>query len=52
MALEARAFTAPGRRTILRALPDSGWQRAARWLLLVGSIAAVVVSLAGVVKLP
>jgi energy-coupling factor transport system permease protein len=52
MALEARAFTAPGRRTILRSLPDSGWQRAARWLLLVGSIAAVVVSLAGAVKLP
>ena len=52
MALEARAFTAPGRRTILRALPDSGWQRAARWLLLVGSIAAVVASLAGAVKLP
>ena len=52
MALEARAFTAPGRRTILRALPDSGRQRAARWLLFVGSVVAVVVTLATPVRLP
>ncbi len=52
MALEARAFTAPGRRTILRVLPDSGWQRSARWLLLVGSLAAVAVTLATPVRLP
>jgi len=31
MALEARAFTAPGRRTVLRAYPDSRAQRALRW---------------------
>jgi energy-coupling factor transport system permease protein len=34
LALEARAFGAPGRRTVLTRLPDSGGQRAARWTLL------------------
>jgi len=52
MALEARGFTAPGRRTLLRKLPDSRPQRLARWALLVGSICLVAVSLAGAVKLP
>jgi energy-coupling factor transport system permease protein len=52
MALEARAFTAPGRRTVLRALPDSLGQRVARWALLVGSVAAVVASLALPGRLP
>lgn len=52
MALEGRAFTAPGRRTILRALPDSPRQRAGRWLILVGSVAAVAGSLAGLGRLP
>jgi energy-coupling factor transport system permease protein len=52
MALEARAFTAPGRRTMLRALPDSGWQRTGRWLLLVGSLVTVAVTLSTPVRLP
>jgi energy-coupling factor transport system permease protein len=52
MALEARAFTAPSRRTILRALPDSVWQRTGRWLLLVGSLVTVAVTLATPVRLP
>jgi energy-coupling factor transport system permease protein len=52
MALEARGFTARGRRTVLRALPDSQWQRAGRWLLLIGAVVAVVVSLAGLVRVP
>jgi energy-coupling factor transport system permease protein len=52
MALEARAFTAPGRRTILRALPDSSLQRIGRPLLLVGAIAIVVVLLVVPVALP
>jgi energy-coupling factor transport system permease protein len=52
MALEARAFTAPGRRTLLRRLPDSGRQRLSRWALLIGSICLVAASLAGAVKLP
>jgi energy-coupling factor transport system permease protein len=41
LALEARAFGAPGRRTLLRRLPDSGRQRAARWLLLAGAAAGL-----------
>jgi energy-coupling factor transport system permease protein len=52
MALEARAFTAPGRRTLLRALPDSSRQRLMRWLLLVGSVMAVAASLALPGRLP
>jgi energy-coupling factor transport system permease protein len=41
LALEARAFSAPGRRTLLRRLPDSAWQRAARWLLLAAAVAGL-----------
>jgi energy-coupling factor transport system permease protein len=52
MALEARAFSAPGRRTVLRVLPDSRGQRGTRWLLLLGSVALVAASLAGFVALP
>lgn len=33
MVLEARAFAAPGKRTVLRAHPDSSLQRALRWAL-------------------
>ncbi len=43
LALEVRAFGAPGRRTILRPQPDSGGQRLARWalaVLLVAGLAA------------
>lgn len=43
MALEARGFSAPGRRTVLRRFPDSGQQRLLRWLLL--GVLVVVVSL-------
>ena len=32
VALEARAFSAPARRTVMRTLPDDGRQRAVRWL--------------------
>jgi len=47
LALEARAFGAPGRRTLLRRMPDSGAQRAARWAL----AALAVIGLAGRVAL-
>lgn len=47
MALEARAFTAPGRRTVLREYPDTRAQRALRWVLIVGSILLVVAAVAG-----
>ncbi len=52
MALEARAFSAPARRTVLRRLPDSGAQLAFRWLVLAGTIAAIVGSIAGLIRLP
>jgi energy-coupling factor transport system permease protein len=52
MALEARAFTASGRRTVLRVLPDSSAQRVARWLIGIGSVAVVALAVAGVVTLP
>lgn len=47
MALEARAFTAPGRRTVLRVFADSPVQRLLRWTVVVGSLAALVASAAG-----
>lgn len=52
MALEARGFSAPTRRTVLRVLPDSSAQLAARWAILVGTIVLVVASLTGIVRLP
>ena len=40
MALEARAFTRPGRRTLLWAPHDTGPEAAARWFLVAGLAAA------------
>ena len=42
MALESRAYTAPGPKTSLRELVDTTGQRIARWLMLLG-IAALIV---------
>ena len=52
MALEARAFSAPGRRTILRPLPDSTGQRAIRWAAGLGAIVLVAASIAGILPVP
>jgi energy-coupling factor transport system permease protein len=52
MALEARGFSAPVRRTTLRTLPDSTAQRAVRWLLLLCTILLLVLSLSGTIRLP
>lgn len=52
MALEARAFSAPVRRTVLRVLPDSGAQRIARWSMLVATVLLVGASLSGLIRLP
>ena len=52
MALEARAFSAPVRRTILRELPDSSTQRLVRWGLGLGSVALVILAVAGVATFP
>ena len=51
LALEARAFGAPGRRTLLRRLPDSRAQRIARWALsviaVIGLAGRIALALAG-----
>ncbi|MBA2633924.1 MAG: energy-coupling factor transporter transmembrane protein EcfT [Chloroflexi bacterium] len=47
MALEARGFTRPGRRTLLWAPPDSDLQAVVRWALLVCLVALVVARVAG-----
>ena len=47
MALEARAFSTPGPRTVIRTLPDSGRQRAVRWALLLGLVLLVGLRLTG-----
>ena len=52
IALEARAFSAPVRRTAMRALPDSSTQRVLRWVVGLGSLVAVAVSVAGRFPLP
>ena len=47
MALEARGFTRPGRRTLLWHPPDSGRQAVARWLLLAGGAVIIVARAVG-----
>jgi len=47
MALEARAFAAPGKRTVLRAYPDSLAQRAVRWGLVVLTILLLAFAFSG-----
>ncbi|HEY6608580.1 MAG TPA: energy-coupling factor transporter transmembrane component T [Candidatus Limnocylindria bacterium] len=47
MALEARGFTRPGRRTLLWAPPDSGWQALVRWALVLGLALLIVARIAG-----
>ncbi len=42
MTLEARAFTRPGKRSLLWWPPDSGLQRLARYVLVLGFVAIVV----------
>lgn len=47
MALEARGFTAPGRRTLLRVPADSGRQRLLRWAAAATLAALVVLRVSG-----
>ncbi len=47
MALEARGFSSPARRTVLRVFPDSGVQRTMRWFLLALLVAVIVLSISG-----
>lgn len=47
MALEARGFTRPGRRTLLWAPSDSAAQALARWALVLGLVALMVIRITG-----
>ncbi|MEO8228818.1 MAG: energy-coupling factor transporter transmembrane component T [Chloroflexota bacterium] len=47
LALESRAFSRPGRRHLLWAMADSGWERALRWTLLLALLAAIVARISG-----
>ena len=47
LALESRAFSRPGRRNLLWAMPDSGWERALRWVLVVALLAAAAARISG-----
>jgi energy-coupling factor transport system permease protein len=48
LALEARAFSRPGRRTLLWSPPDSGGQRLARWAMVLAIPVAAAARAAGV----
>ena len=48
MALEARGFTRPGRRTLLWSPSDSTPQAMVRWGLLIGLVALIVVRIGGI----
>lgn len=52
LALDGRAFRAPGAKTSWRTLRDSKTQKITRWLLVSGSILLIVVSLAALYLLP
>lgn len=47
MALEARGFTRPGRRTLLWSPPDTGWEALTRWGLLIGLLALIIARITG-----
>lgn len=47
LALESRAFSRPGRRHLLWAMPDTTWERGLRWLLLALLAATAVARLTG-----
>ncbi len=47
LALESRAFSRPGRRYLLWSMPDAGWERAVRWLLVSALVAAIARRIAG-----
>jgi energy-coupling factor transport system permease protein len=47
LALESRAFSRPGARHLLWAMPDTSWERALRWGLLALLVAAALARLTG-----
>jgi energy-coupling factor transport system permease protein len=52
MALEARAFSAPGGRTIIRTLPDTQGERLLRWVIGGLVLVALFGTILGMVNLP
>lgn len=48
MALEARGFTRPGRRTLLWSPPDSSAERAVRWALVLALVGLIVARVVGI----
>ncbi|HYM84104.1 MAG TPA: energy-coupling factor transporter transmembrane component T [Candidatus Dormibacteraeota bacterium] len=51
LSLEARAFSARVRRTALRAFVEAPVERAARWVVAVGTVALLVATVSGAVRL-
>jgi energy-coupling factor transport system permease protein len=47
LALESRAFSRPGRRHLLWAMPDATWERVLRWALVLLLVAATVARISG-----
>ena len=47
LALESRAFSRPGRRHLLWAMPDEDWERVLRWVLFLLLVAAAIARLTG-----
>jgi energy-coupling factor transport system permease protein len=52
MALEARAFSAPAQRAVLRPMPDDGAQRLARWLFGITTLVLMIATLTGHLAVP
>lgn len=52
LALEARAFGAAARRTVLRPIADRAGERALRWAVGLGAIVAIALAVAGALPLP
>lgn len=52
LALEARGFSAPGPRTVLRSFADSTAQRSARWAIAIATVALVAATVSGGFRLP
>ena len=52
VALEARAFSAPAQRTVIRPIPDSPAQRAVRWSAGLGAAGLVALGIAGILRFP
>jgi energy-coupling factor transport system permease protein len=48
LALESRAFSRPGQRHLLWSMPEAGWERVLRWVLLGLFVALIAARVAGI----